>query len=41
MWSPSWVMAICIATISIGAGAIQYQLFENPVRQKKERMQEN
>jgi peptidoglycan/LPS O-acetylase OafA/YrhL len=35
MWSPSWVMAICIATISIGAGAIQYQLFENPVRQKK------
>jgi hypothetical protein len=35
MWSPSWVMAMCIAMISIGAGAIQYQLFENPVRHKK------
>jgi len=35
LWSPSWVMAICVAIASVGIGAIQYQAFENPVRHKK------
>jgi len=35
MWSPSWVMAICVSIASVGIGAVQYQMFENPVRHKK------
>ena len=35
VWSPSWIMAILVSVISVGVGAIQYSLFENPVRLKK------
>lgn len=35
LWSPSWIMAIFVSVISIVAGAIQFSLFENPVRLKK------
>ena len=35
LWSPSWKMAILVSAISVGVGAIQYSLFENPVRLKK------
>ncbi len=35
IWSPSWIMTIFVSVVSVGVGAIQYSLFENPVRLKK------
>ena len=32
---PGWAMAILVSVISVGVGAIQFSLFENPVRLKK------
>lgn len=32
---PGWLMAILVSVISVGVGAIQFSLFENPVRLKK------
>lgn len=35
VWSPGWAMSILVSVTSVVVGAIQFSLFENPVRLKK------
>jgi peptidoglycan/LPS O-acetylase OafA/YrhL len=35
LWSPDWLMTITISAVSLGLGAVQFSIYENPVRQRK------
>ena len=35
IWSPGWELTVLTSVVSIGIGALQYILFENPVRHNK------
>jgi peptidoglycan/LPS O-acetylase OafA/YrhL len=35
LWSPDWLMTITISAVSVGLGAVQFSIYENPVRQRK------
>jgi hypothetical protein len=35
IWNPGWELTVLITAVSVGIGALQYILFENPVRHNK------
>ena len=35
IWNPGWELTVLITAMSVGIGALQYILFENPVRRNK------
>lgn len=35
LWSESWIIVLLVSVISVAAGALQFSLFENPVRTRK------
>jgi peptidoglycan/LPS O-acetylase OafA/YrhL len=35
IWNPGWGLTVLITAVSVGTGALQYIMFENPVRRNK------